>query len=194
MSDASEWSERERDAAIKVFTAYAHEWQRQGRLARIDCEVRDCMDAMLHAVSCVRSEPAEPVDTVKLNTSTGDVARCMSHNGVRFWAPLILMPPPAPGQVESVNADDWLTIHDPSKVCIRVVVGPKPVIPIRIARQVVNLDASCRGSDWVDAQGDLWRWDRHATHGRWLRRVGDGPWCITPNTAASMYGPFREVI
>lgn len=123
MPEVSQWNERERAAATKVFSAYAHEWQRQGRTAQIDREAPMCVDAMLRAVDAVRREPAEPVDTIKLDPKTGDVARCMSHNGVRFWAPLILMPPPAPGQVARVNAEGWMTIHHPGKIALIIEPG-----------------------------------------------------------------------
>lgn len=123
MSDASEWNERERDAATKVFSAYAHAWQMQGRSAEIDREARVCVDAMLRAVDAVRREPVEPVNTIKFNPKTGDVARCMSHNGVRFWAPLVLMPAPAPGQVECVGAEGWMTIHHPEKIALIIEPG-----------------------------------------------------------------------
>ncbi|SKU71718.1 Uncharacterised protein [Mycobacteroides abscessus subsp. massiliense] len=118
MPDVSEWNERERDAATEALIAYVHNWRLQGRTAQIDREAPSCVDAMLSAVDAVRREPTEPVNTIKFDPKTGDVARCMSHNGVRFWAPLILMPPPAPGQVARVNTEGWVTIHHPEKIAL----------------------------------------------------------------------------
>lgn len=119
MPDASEWNERERDAATRAVDVYANMWSHRSGAASVPVsEVRECMDAMLRAVDAVRREPAEPVDTIKFNPKTGDVARCMSHNGVRFWAPLILMPPPLPGEVARANTEGWMTIHHPEKVAL----------------------------------------------------------------------------
>lgn len=81
MPDVSEWNERERDAATEALIAYVHNWRLQGRTAQIDREAPSCVDAMLSAVDAVRREPTEPVNTIKFNPKTGDVARCMSHNG-----------------------------------------------------------------------------------------------------------------
>lgn len=192
MPDVSEWNERERDAATRVVDAYANMWSHRSGAASVPVsEVRECMDAMLRAVDAVRREPAEPVNTIKLDPKTGDVARCMSRNGVRFWAPLILMPPPAPGEaLASLNVDNWVTIHDPSKVVIRVDVGPKPVAPIRIARKVDILDGSCRGSRWIDNVGDVWRWDGAWL---WLNSVSN-EWHISPADTPTMCAPYREII
>lgn len=183
MSDPIELSNAEERAAVLLISPILESIARRGDASNDEWALSVLRTAQ-NAINALRHPPSAALGTVKRDPRTGDLARCEEFDGVRYWAPLIL----PPGEPWKVDAHSWGTIYDPLKVCIQ------PVTPIRIARQVVNLDASCRGSDWVDAQGDLWRWDRHATHGRWLRRVGDGPWCITPNTATSMYGPFREVI
>lgn len=185
MPEVSEWNERERAAATKVFSAYVYNWRLQGRTAQIDREAPMCVDAMLRAVDAVRREPAEPLGTVKRDPITGDLARCTEFNGLRYWAPMILPPPIGPDEPWSIEADSWTTLYNPEAVVV--------VAPVRVARKVDKLDASCRGSRWVDRNGDLWRWELSML-GRWIRSVQGGPWCVVPSRDLGITGPFREVI
>lgn len=62
----------------------------------------------------------------------------------------------------------------------------KPVGP----RVVDILREDCRGSDWVSAEGRLYRW----FHDIWNAEYSDGWYCAPLNPGYAGNGPFTEVI
>lgn len=179
------------------------------------------LDAVLAAINKVRD--GDPVGTIKRDPVTGYLAQREEIDGHRYWVPLILPSKRPDGEPETVDADEWTTIHTPPSAesyhyVIHTVEDDSPpsaeppcgvmlgcgttatcwgCLPQREPRVFDRgLGDTERDAQWIDRQGDIWRWYvPGAGMAVWQYRAPTGSqWIDIFRYPDSQYAPFTEVL